>query len=84
MGHYRAYCKRANSFWDLYDDSARKPIRVKSFATVSCVYILYTIKKLILKKNLFLIIEKFWFFLKFELIVIIIINVDTDKSSNIC
>jgi len=43
VGHYKAYCRRLNNSWEIYDDLAVKPIPVKSETIVPCEYIYYTI-----------------------------------------
>jgi len=43
VGHYKAYCKRSNGTWELYDDLAIKAIPAKrgTLVNVECLY--YTI-----------------------------------------
>jgi len=39
VGHYKAYCRRLNNNWEIYDDLAVKSIPVKSETIVQCEYI---------------------------------------------
>jgi len=43
VDHYKAYCRRLNNNWEIYDDLAVKSIPVKSEIIVQFEYIYYTI-----------------------------------------
>lgn len=42
--HYKAYCKRINNSWEVYDDLTIKSKLIKASNEVLCDFILYTIK----------------------------------------
>jgi len=43
IGHFKAYCKRGNTNWELIDDLKKKIYQVKSSKKIPAEFLIYTI-----------------------------------------